>query len=85
MKVLKFYSYTCPPCLTLEKELQNMDVSNIEITNINTKESKEMSLKYNVRTIPTVIEVDEQGTELRRFGGIEFIKYLKNENRINIK
>lgn len=76
MKILKFYSDTCPPCKVLREQLSKRDITYLDITDVNIKTSTELKTKYGVRGVPTIIEISDSGEEKRRFGGIEFIKFL---------
>jgi thiol-disulfide isomerase/thioredoxin len=76
MKILKFYSDTCPPCKVLTEQLSKRDITHLDITEVNVKIDTELKTKYGVRRVPTIIQVSEDGEELKRFGGIEFIKFL---------
>ena len=76
MKILKFYSDTCPPCKLLTEQLLKRDTKHLNIIQVNVKIDTELKTKYGVRKVPTIIQVSDDGEELKRFGGIEFIKFL---------
>ena len=70
MKLLKFYAEWCQPCHMLSKKMQSWpdSITNI-VENIDVDDSKQRAtvLKYNVRGIPLIILVDDNGNELQRF------------------
>lgn len=70
-KVLKFYSGTCGPCKVMGCKLKQLppevEVQEIEVTD----DSNESLIdKYNIRSIPTIIVVDESGEPVKEFKGI---------------
>lgn len=69
MKILKFYSDTCAPCKTLTSLLEGSNVEPL-IEAINTKNKPEIALQYNIRKVPTLVFVDEQGVEKHRETGV---------------
>lgn len=68
MKLLKFQASWCGPCKMLAKTLESMEVP-YEINEIDIDETPEKAMKYSVRSIPTLIIVDEIGNEIRRVNG----------------
>lgn len=71
MKVLDFYADWCNPCKALAPVLDKVIKENkLNLTKINIEEDDaDMSVKYNVRNIPTVIVVDDNDVEVKRFSG----------------
>lgn len=70
MKLLKFYAEWCQPCHILSHKMQSWpDSITSMVENIDVDDSKQRAtiLKYNVRGIPLVILVDDNGNELQRF------------------
>lgn len=74
-KVLKFSSSWCGPCKLLSpifdeitEELKNM---NIEFISVDVEEDEELTSKYSVRNIPTIVITDEDGNELDRCVGMK--------------
>ncbi len=76
MKVLDFYADWCNPCKSLAPILDKViEEKGLTLTKVNIEEDQEdLSLKYNVRNIPTVVVVDENDNVIKRFSG------MKNEN-----
>lgn len=76
MKLLKFFADWCGPCKALEKTLGNIEHENIDI-----ELNEELTSKYGIRSIPTLVLVDDEGKEMRRLTGAvtldEINKFLK--------
>jgi len=66
MKAIRMTATWCAPCSALKKALDQREI-NIEAIDID--ENTEMATKYSIRSIPTILIVDELGTELQRFTG----------------
>ena len=76
MKLLKLYADWCGPCKALSMTLGKMDI-HIPIEEVNIETNKDIAIKYGVRSIPTMILVDEHDmSELRKLTG------NANENQI---
>lgn len=71
MKVLDFYADWCNPCKALAPVLDKvLKEKKLNLTKINVEEdTDDLSAKYNVRNIPTVIVVDDNDVEVKRFSG----------------
>lgn len=67
MKLLKFYADWCGPCKQQSKLLKDFP---IEVQSINIEEEEELTEKYNVKNLPTLILVDDNNNELTRFHGL---------------
>ena len=73
MTYLKFYSPTCQPCKVVDLLFKSQG---IKYTDINVAEDQEMAVKYNVRGVPTVIIIDDDGKEIQRAVGLPQIEKL---------
>jgi thioredoxin 1 len=70
MKVLKFYADWCGPCKGLSMVIKGAgDKITVPIDEINIDNELMMSVEYGVRSVPTMILVDENSTELKRHVG----------------
>jgi len=65
MKLLKMYADWCQPCKGLSKMMEGMELS-VPVENINIDENMELASKYNVRGVPTLILVDDEGNVIRQ-------------------
>lgn len=70
-----FFSEWCRPCKTLSPIMDSLQRQGIPINKLNTDYTPDVVTKYNVRSVPTVILV-ENGAEVRRFVGV------RSENEI---
>lgn len=68
-KIIKIYADWCGPCKVLEKMLVESNVEH-ESVNIDSPDGEGLSLKYNVRAIPTMLVLDEGGNLLRKMTGL---------------
>lgn len=68
-KLIKLYADWCGPCKVLEKMLVESNVEH-ESVNIDSPDGEGLSLKYNVRAIPTMLVLDEDGNLLRKMTGL---------------
>ncbi len=67
MKVLKFYADWCGPCKGLTQVIKNAgDKITMEVENVNIDENIFMAQDFKVRSVPTMVVVDDNGNELRR-------------------
>ena len=76
MKLVKVYSETCGPCKVLERNLQD---ANIEHKNIDflTDEGEEFVNKYDVRSVPTLLLLDDNDNLLKKHSGLLNVEELK--------
>ena len=68
-KLIKLYADWCNPCKDLETMLKDNNIEH-ESVNIDSPEGEDLSLKYNVRAIPTMLVLDENGNLLRKMTGL---------------
>lgn len=70
MKLLKFTSTTCQPCKVLANTLtqfsDNELVKNLTEISSSDKDAKELFQKFNVRTVPTLILINDFNQEIGR-------------------
>lgn len=74
MKILKFSLPTCKPCVTIAEQMKELDLPNFEIQEVNLKADKELGDKYNIRSVPTLVVLDEQENEIARIRNIVQLK-----------
>ena len=71
MKVLKFYASWCAPCKGLAMVVEGIkDSIETPIEDIDIEQNLEMAAKYGVRSVPTMVVVNEAGEVIRRKTGM---------------
>ena len=82
MKFYKFYADWCGPCRVLTNTL---DKAQIEYEPINVDNNEELVRKYNIRTIPVFMAVNNDSTEIDRFIGVKSADAIKQWiNSLNV-
>lgn len=77
MKLLKFYAEWCGPC---KQQTQLLEKCPIEVQHINVdaEENEELAEKFEIRSLPTLVIVNDNGKELTRFVGLTTMDKIKN-------
>lgn len=65
-KLLKFGRVGCNPCKALENHLKS---NNVSYQDLDVEEDLEMTAKYGIGGVPTLLLVDENGEVLDRLVG----------------
>lgn len=68
MKLLKFQASWCNPCKQLTSVMEGMEMP-VHVSVIDIDENREAAMSYGIRSVPTLILVDENDTELKRTSG----------------
>lgn len=68
-KILYFSAAWCGPCRTLGPIMESVG-SEVNYQKVDVDNNQELSMKYGIRNIPTLVLVDENGTELNRSTGV---------------
>lgn len=63
MKILKFSATWCDPCKNLHKNLAKYK-GDYEIVSYDFEEDPEIFVKYSIRSMPTIIAVNDAGESL---------------------
>lgn len=83
MKLIKFSASWCMPCKNLESRLNKLDLT-IDLFSYDVEEEVELTEEWKVRNVPTVILVDDNGHEVKRWVGnfepnVELKAFIKND------
>lgn len=74
-KILRFTASWCQPCKALAKNLEECDLDiPVEVLDIDTQD--ELAVKYNIRSVPTLILM-ENDVEKKRMSGVKTSTQLK--------
>jgi len=68
-KVLKFAASWCQPCKMLSKTFEGMDIET-PIEEIDIDENEELAIKYQIRSVPTLVMLDGDN-EVKRISGMQ--------------
>ena len=68
-KILYFSAAWCGPCRTLGPIMESVK-DQVNYEKIDVDSNSELSMKYGIRNIPTLVLVDESGIELNRSTGV---------------
>jgi thioredoxin 1 len=67
MKLLKFYAPWCAPCKGLSMVIENAaNKITVPVEDVNIDEDIDTAIKYGVRSVPTLILVDESGNTIKK-------------------
>ena len=75
LKLLRFTSSTCQPCKILAKNLEEADLK-MPIETIDIDIHGELVLDYGIRSVPTLIMIDEL-VEVKRIIGVKTPEQLR--------
>lgn len=70
MKVLKFEASWCNPCKVATNIL---NAKGIEYTPVDVDKEKDLVEKFEIMSVPTVVVLNDNGNEVKRFVGLEQI------------
>ena len=83
MKLIKFTASWCMPCKNLESRLNKLDLT-IDLFSYDVEEEVDLTEEWKVRNVPTVILVDDNGHEVKRWVGnfepnVELKAFINND------
>lgn len=82
MKLLKFYAEWCGPCKGLSQVIKQAgDKITIPVEDVNIDENVFMAQNFQVRSVPTMVLVDDNENEIKRQVGLvneeKLLEFLK--------
>lgn len=69
IKIVKLYADWCAPCKVLERIMRDLDIKH-ENVNIDSPDGEGLSIKHDVRAIPTLLVLDENDNLIRKMTGL---------------
>lgn len=77
MILIKFWAEWCGPCKQQGKLLEELDEIKVESIDIEDEENQEMVDLYRVQSLPTLVLVNDEGYEVKRFIGLTPVNKIK--------
>lgn len=74
-KLLVFSASWCGPCKTLKPVLDQLDQESLVRYDIDA--DMEKGTEYNIRAVPTLVLVDQDGVEIERVSGVQTLSKLQ--------
>lgn len=68
-QLIKFSASWCQPCKSLASNFKHVNLGKVELVNIDIDENFEEANKYGIRSVPTMILI-EDGVEKKRTSGV---------------
>ena len=77
-RILYFTASWCGPCKMMASTVTEAMGGGMNITKIDVDEDQDMSIKYNVRSVPTMVLVNQNNEEVNRVVGLQTLTALKD-------
>lgn len=74
-KLLVFSAAWCAPCKTLKPILEQLDQERLVRYDVDVNIDE--GTQYNVRAVPTLVLVDQDGVEIERVSGVQTLSKLQ--------
>ena len=69
MKILRFTASWCEPCKALSKTIDRIDTE-VPIQVIDIDKESELAQHFGIRSVPTLVKIDEDKKEVERMVGM---------------
>ena len=77
-KILYFTASWCGPCKALAPIVQQLQSEGLNIQKVDIDNNQALSTQYGVRSVPTLIKVDQSGNEISRLIGNQTADAIKS-------
>lgn len=68
MKLIKFEAPWCSGCKAQDAQLEKL--KDIDIVHIDVDEDPDSANKFSIRSLPTMVILDDEDSEIKRFVGV---------------
>jgi len=75
MKILRFTAVWCEPCKMLARNLENI-TTQVPIQVIDIDQEEDLARHFNVRSVPTLVMIDQDKKEVKRVVGVQSVDQL---------
>ena len=69
-KILRFTASWCEPCKALSKTIDRIDTE-VPIQVIDIDDEPELAQHFNIRSVPTLVKIDQDKKEVERLVGMQ--------------
>jgi thioredoxin 1 len=69
MKLIKFYTTWCGPCKTQSMMLKQIDLTGVELIEVDAEADQQLANQYNIQSVPVMILL-KHDAEVVRFTGL---------------
>jgi len=76
-KILYFSAAWCGPCKALGPTVQLLQTQGLNIQKIDVDQDTTSSTQYNIRSVPTLVKIDNSGNEVGRLVGNQSADAIK--------
>jgi|TARA_R110001592_G_scaffold349960_1_gene645649 thioredoxin-like negative regulator of GroEL len=76
-KLLYFSAAWCGPCKALGPTVQLLQTQGLNIQKIDVDQDTTSSTQYNIRSVPTLVKIDNNGNEVGRLVGNQSADAIK--------
>lgn len=79
MKLLKFSAPWCGQCKVLSKNMKGFDACEVVECDVEDDANESIVGEYSIKSLPTLVLVNDDGSEIKRWNGIVNVNDLKIE------
>lgn len=79
MKLIDFYATWCGPCKVLSKKLDDFKACDVLKIDVEDEENEDLVEKYQIKSVPTLVLVDDNFEQLHVWHGLQDVNKLNDE------